>query len=215
MGRAKFIPRRWRGCSIRRSRRRLSALIAEVRARARADLGVAPKLVVAPHAGIVYSGSVAATAFGPWARRAEPPKRDRHRRSRAPLRLSAASRFIPRRAGRRRSAKLRSPRDLHERSPRLPAVASTRGRSPASIRSKCTSSCCRRCCRRRSRSCRSWSATPTPARRRRGVAARLGRAGDGRLSISSDLSHFLDQKSARVDRRRHRPTNRDVSTRRR
>ena len=31
--------------------------------------------MVAPHAGIVYSGSVAATAFGPWARRAEPPRR--------------------------------------------------------------------------------------------------------------------------------------------
>ena len=32
-------------------------------------------MVVAPHAGLVYSGSVAATAFGPWARRAEPPRR--------------------------------------------------------------------------------------------------------------------------------------------
>ena len=32
-------------------------------------------MVVAPHAGIVYSGSVAATAFGPWARRADPPRR--------------------------------------------------------------------------------------------------------------------------------------------
>ncbi len=31
--------------------------------------------MVAPHAGIVYSGAVAATAFGPWARRAEPPRR--------------------------------------------------------------------------------------------------------------------------------------------
>ena len=41
----------------------------------RPDGGVAPKVVVAPHAGIVYSGSVAATAFGPWARRAEPPRR--------------------------------------------------------------------------------------------------------------------------------------------
>ena len=32
-------------------------------------------MVVAPHAGLVYSGSVAATAFGPWARRAAPPRR--------------------------------------------------------------------------------------------------------------------------------------------
>ena len=53
----------------------LNALIADVRRRARPDASVAPKVVIAPHAGIVYSGSVAATAFGPWARRAEPPSR--------------------------------------------------------------------------------------------------------------------------------------------
>ena len=53
----------------------LNALIADARKRARPDGGVAPKVVIAPHAGIVYSGSVAATAFGPWARRAEPPSR--------------------------------------------------------------------------------------------------------------------------------------------
>jgi MEMO1 family protein len=56
-------------------RETLNALIADVRRRARPDGSVAPKVVVAPHAGIVYSGSVAATAFGPWARRAEPPTR--------------------------------------------------------------------------------------------------------------------------------------------
>src|SRR5277367_4228411 len=53
----------------------LNALIADARKRARPDGGVAPKVVVAPHAGIVYSGAVAATAFGPWARRVEPPRR--------------------------------------------------------------------------------------------------------------------------------------------
>ncbi len=53
----------------------LRALIRQMRKRARPDGGVAPKVVVAPHAGIVYSGSVAATAFGPWARRADPPRR--------------------------------------------------------------------------------------------------------------------------------------------
>jgi MEMO1 family protein len=53
----------------------LRALIGELRKRARPDGGVAPKVVVAPHAGLVYSGSVAATAFGPWSRRAEPPRR--------------------------------------------------------------------------------------------------------------------------------------------
>ena len=50
----------------------LRALIAEAQKGARPDGGVAPKVVVAPHAGIVYSGAVAATAFGPWARRREP-----------------------------------------------------------------------------------------------------------------------------------------------
>ena len=53
----------------------LRALIADQRKRARPDGGVAPKLVVAPHAGIVYSGAVAATAFGPWARAPDPPRR--------------------------------------------------------------------------------------------------------------------------------------------
>ena len=53
----------------------LNALIADVRKRARPDGGVAPKVVIAPHAGLVYSGAVAATAFGAWARRADPPRR--------------------------------------------------------------------------------------------------------------------------------------------
>jgi AmmeMemoRadiSam system protein B/AmmeMemoRadiSam system protein A len=53
----------------------LNALIADARKRARPDGGVAPKVVIAPHAGLVYSGAVAATAFGPWARRPEPPLR--------------------------------------------------------------------------------------------------------------------------------------------
>jgi MEMO1 family protein len=53
----------------------LNALIADVRNHARPDGGVAPKVVIAPHAGLVYSGAVAATAFGPWARRVEPPRR--------------------------------------------------------------------------------------------------------------------------------------------
>ena len=53
----------------------LRTLIAGMRKGARSDGGVTPKAVVAPHAGIVYSGSVAATSFGAWARRAEPPTR--------------------------------------------------------------------------------------------------------------------------------------------
>ncbi len=53
----------------------LRDLIGQMGRDARPDGDVAPKVVVAPHAGIVYSGSVAATAFGPWARRADPPRR--------------------------------------------------------------------------------------------------------------------------------------------
>ncbi len=53
----------------------LRALIDKVGLGARRDGGVAPKVVIAPHAGFVYSGPVAATAFGPWARRADPPRR--------------------------------------------------------------------------------------------------------------------------------------------
>jgi MEMO1 family protein len=55
--------------------RSLEALIRKMLAGARPDGGVCPKIVVAPHAGLVYSGSVAATAFGPWARRADSPRR--------------------------------------------------------------------------------------------------------------------------------------------
>ncbi len=53
----------------------LNALIVDARSRARPDGSIAPKVVVAPHAGLAYSGAVAATAFGPWARRAEPVRR--------------------------------------------------------------------------------------------------------------------------------------------
>ncbi|HZZ63473.1 MAG TPA: AmmeMemoRadiSam system protein B [Roseiarcus sp.] len=53
----------------------LRNLIARMGEGARPDGGVSPKVAVAPHAGIVYSGSVAATAFGPWARRVDPPRR--------------------------------------------------------------------------------------------------------------------------------------------
>src|ERR1700733_8158116 len=72
----------------------LNALIADVRKRARPDGGVSPKVVVAPHAGLVYSGSVAATAFGPWGRRAALSSSARPIASRL-----RASRFIQRRSG--------------------------------------------------------------------------------------------------------------------
>ena len=117
----------------------LNALIADLRKRARPDGGVAPKVVVAPHAGLVYSGSVAATAFGPWARRAEPPRRivivgPAHRVAVPGRRGPPGGEMAHparRGAGRaRRSCRARSG---------LAAFSSTRGRSRASIRSKCIS----------------------------------------------------------------------------
>ena len=53
----------------------LSGVIADVRRRARPDGSVAPKVMVAPHAGLVYSGAGAATVFSAWACRAEPVRR--------------------------------------------------------------------------------------------------------------------------------------------
>lgn len=49
-------------------------LAAAVKA-ARPTGGVAPKIVVAPHAGLHYSARIAATAFSPWAHRPEPISR--------------------------------------------------------------------------------------------------------------------------------------------
>jgi MEMO1 family protein len=73
--RSEIHPAQVAGVFYPAARDALKALIADQHSRARPDGNVAPKIVVAPHAGIVYSGSVAATAFGPWARRAEPVRR--------------------------------------------------------------------------------------------------------------------------------------------
>jgi hypothetical protein len=89
----------------------LNALIADVRKRARPDGGVAPKVVIAPHAGLAYSGAVAATAFGAPGRAAAA---DRHW-SGPPRRVFQALRFIPASRwrtplGEIRSRALRTPR---------------------------------------------------------------------------------------------------------
>ena len=117
----------------------LRALIRQMRKRARPDGGVAPKVVVAPHAGIVYSGSVAATAFGPWARRADPPRRivivgPAHRVAFRGLTIHPATAWSD--AARRNEGGARSP---YAPCGRLAPPRSTRGPSPASIRWKCIS----------------------------------------------------------------------------
>ena len=113
-------------------------------------------------------------------RRAAAPHR--HRWPGASRRISQASRSTLRRNGARRSAKRRSRPSLMPNSPRLAAFSSTRGRSPASIRSKCIWSCCRRCCRRRSKSSPFWSATPI---RRLSLGPCAGSGADRRRSSRS------------------------------
>ena len=76
----------------------LRAALAEAIAHATPDGGVAPKLVVAPHAGVQWSARVAATAFAPWARAACPVRRvillaPAHRMAVAGLALHPARRW--------------------------------------------------------------------------------------------------------------------------
>ena len=111
----------------------LNALIVDARKRARPDGGVAPKVVIAPHASLVYSGAVAATAFGAWARRAEPPRRiviigPAHRVAFSGVDSSGVE-VAP--LGEVRSRASRA--ELAQ----APGVVSTRARSRASIHSKC------------------------------------------------------------------------------
>ena len=115
----------------------LNALIGAVRERAR-DAGVAPKVVIAPHAGLVYSGAVAATAFGPWAKRAEPPRRI--------VIIGPAHRVAFRGIAVHPAVKWRTPLGeaqvaaiAHAELARARGVFVDPGRSPASIRSKCIS----------------------------------------------------------------------------
>ena len=63
----------------------LNALIADVRKRARKWGGRAESRHRAARRRLVYSGAVAATAFGPWARRGKAAEADRDRRPCAPL----------------------------------------------------------------------------------------------------------------------------------
>ena len=117
----------------------LRDLIGQMGKQGRPDGGVAPKVVVAPHAGIVYSGSVAATAFGSWARRAEPPRRI--------VIVGPAHRFAFRGLAIHPAMAWSTPlgeaavaRDLHGRLAEARAAVRRRaGPSPASIRSRCIS----------------------------------------------------------------------------
>ncbi len=188
----------------------LRTLIAEVRKGARPDGGVAPKAVVAPHAGIVYSGAVAATAFGAWARRAEPPQRivivgPAHRvafRGLAihpatawgtPLGEAKVARDLHVRLAEARSAAVDARPFVGEHSLEMHLVM-LQAMMPAPFEVL---------------PILVGDATPDE------VAAALRLVWGGPetvIAISSDLSHFLEQAQRPRDRRRHRPVGSNAST---
>jgi AmmeMemoRadiSam system protein B/AmmeMemoRadiSam system protein A len=174
----------------------LNALVAKSRANARADGGVDPKVVVAPHAGVVYSGAVAATAFAPWARRPEPPRRivivgPAHRYAFRGLALHPAETFAT------PLGDVRVARDLHARLTQAKAAA-TDPRPFAGEHSL----------EMHIVMLQAMLAGPFEVlpilvgdARPAEVAAALRLVWGGPetvVSISSDLSHFLDQESARA-----------------
>ena len=117
---------------------RLRSEIAEAQRRARPPRGVAPKLVIAPHAGLAYSGAVAASAFGAWAQRADPPARvvivgPAHRVAFRGLAVHPAARW----ATPLGEVPVAPPPAML--SPRRAASSWTQGPSRASTRSKCIS----------------------------------------------------------------------------
>ena len=95
--------------------------------------------MIAPHAGLVYSGAVAASAFGPWAKRADPPRRV--------VIIGPADLVAFRGIAVHPAVKWRTPLGeaqvaaIAHAEPARAAWASSSipGRSPASIRSKCIS----------------------------------------------------------------------------
>ena len=123
-----------------------------------------------------------------------------------------ALRFIRRRSGARRSARLRSRR--HARRGRASAE---RCRRPAAVRGRAFArnapgDAAGHATRRRSKSCPFWSATRTPYRRR-GAAPGLGRTEDGRRSLVRPVA-FSRSDQREHDRFRHRPSHRDARRRR-
>ena len=186
----------------------LNALIGGARSRARPDGGVAPKVVVAPHAGLVYSGSVAATAFAPWARRVDPPRRiviigPAHRVAFSGVAVHPASKW------RTPLGEAPAAPDAHAR---LRSSARA-GRRPATVRGQAFARNAPRdaavdaagAVRNRSHSGRRRR---FPLRRGR-PAPGLGRTGDGRRGLVR-LVAFSRSKKRQVDRCRHGEAHRDA-----
>ena len=189
----------------------LRDLIRQMGKGARPDGGVAPKVVVAPHAGIVYSGSVAATAFGPWARRRRSAPPHRHRRPGAPGRLPRAR--DPSGDGLEHAARRGEDR---ARSPRPPCGSKGGGGRRAAVRRRAFARNAPRDAAGDADGAVRNPADPRRRRRaaagRRGAAARLGRPGDRdrRLVRSVALPRPGERRGNRL---RHRPADREARRR--
>ena len=186
-----------------------SRLAADVRAYLAdvpASAGAAPKAIVVPHAGYVYSGPVAASAYarlvplarnrdarrpaGPDAPRADPRPGGCLRRARSPRR-SARSPSTPRRVGMRARA-------AAGRRQRIRACARTRARGAAAVPADGARALRGRPVRRRRRVGRG-------GRRRARCAVGRRRDADRRQLRSVALPHLRRRRADRPRHRRCRP----------
>ncbi len=175
---------------------RLRAAVAELLAGAPASAGPAPKALIAPHAGYVYSGEVAAAAFATL--RNAPPGIER-------VVVIGPAHYVP--VARDRGADRRCVRDAARPRAGRPA---TRSRPSPICRSSSPADAAhapehalevelpflQALLGAISRSCRCWSATPL----REQVADVLRRLWGGPetlIVVSSDLSHYHDYDTAR------------------
>ncbi len=185
----------------------LRALIAEMRRGARPDGGVAPKVVVAPHAGVVYSGSVAATGFAPWTRNGGQPTRivivgPAHRIAFSGLAIHPASAWST------PLGEARVARDLHVRlaEARAAAVDSRPFAGEHSLEMHLVMLQAMLPAPFEILPILVGDATPAEV----ASALRLVWGGpETGIAISSDLSHFLAQAQRPRDRRRHGPADRE------
>ena len=189
----------------------LNASIADVRKRARPDGSVAPKVVVAPHAGLVYSGSVAATAFGPWARRAEPPRRI--------VIVGPAHRVAFRGIAVHPAAKWRTPLGEAAVAPVAHAeLAEARGVFVDSRPFAGEHSLEMHLVMLQAMLPAPFEIVPiligdADPQTVAGALRRVWGGPETVVAVSSDLSHFLDREKRRIDRFRHRPAHRDAGRR--